>query len=680
MRVELDFETKSFCDLKKVGSWPYSQDPTTQIICLCYGLPGETEVRFWWPDLPDYPELPNRIEDAYDPTDPNSIPFELHRALFVEGHDPEAHNAAFEIGQWANQCVAKFGWPELPHSRWHDTMAVACYYAMPAALDRLAKVLGFEGKDPEGDRLITKYSKLHLKTAKPVIPYDDFWKFVRYCQKDVKIEQSVGDFLGDLPDRELPFFRMDFDINMRGLYLDEDGINMATSIVDQRAEILTAEFRELTGFNPTQRDKVMGWFKDQGMELESLKADYLEELMEEGELKQGPVRRALEIRTSINKASTKKLDAMLRNRSTVDSRARWQSRYHGTGTGRPTGSGFQPLNLNRGFEDMNPDQLVRDIMYGDAEWLDMIYGDAMDAIAKASRYWIMAEPGYKILAGDLVSVEAVGLACLAGEQWMIDAFASGAKIYELMGDKIYKLPAGTVTKKTHPAERQDGKTGELAFGYQGALGAWLKFDNSGRHSDERIIEICKAWRKEHPMIVKFWYGLEAAAIEAVRYPGRVTGYREIGFEVVDDWLSMILPNDKRIWYWKPQLRTAMPNWHKPMTYEDCANGTCDCRAKPVLTYMAQKSGQWKRQTTYGGKLAENATQATCRELMMPMAVACNDYGYHVILTVYDEVVSEVRKKFGSKKEFMDIMLDAKPRFADTWPISVDAWEGERYRK
>ena len=120
-----------------------------------------------------------------------------------------------------------------------------------------------------------------------------------------------------------------------------------------------------------------------------------------------------------------------------------------------------------------------------------------------------------------------------------------------MADKIYNLPPGTVTKATHPTERHDGKTGELAFGFQGALGAWLKFDNSGRHTDERIIEICKAWRAEHPATVDFWHGLNKAAINAVQNPGELYEYNGIGFEIVDEWLTMIGLNGKRLWYYDP---------------------------------------------------------------------------------------------------------------------------------
>lgn len=655
--VEIDLETKSYADLKKVGAWAYSEDPTTDVICACYAAPGDTTIRSWMPG-----EMP---------------PILLFEAIRA-GHTVEAHNLSFEFSMWLNVLGPRYGWPVPRMDQWRDSMAAACYYAMPAGLDRLAFALKYQGKNSEGTRLISKYSKLHLKTAQTVIPVEDQDKFIAYCVQDVKIEQSVSDYLGPLPARELPMFQLDLVINSRGLLLDLDGVAAATAVVEQRAEELTNEFRELTEVNPTQGAKYQVWLATQGVVVENLQADYLEELLEEGDLPQGPARRSLEIRLKINKASTKKLDAMARQAGR-DGRARFQSRYHGTSTGRQTGAGFQPLNLNRGMEDVEPEQLVRDIMYRDAAWLDCIYGDAMDAVAKASRHWIVPAPGNRIMAGDFVSVEAVILACLAGEEWKVEAFRNKAKIYELMGDKIYGLPPGTVTKKTHPTERQDGKTGELAFGYQGALGAWLKFDNSGRHTDERIIEICKAWRAEHPMIVAFWRGLEAAAIRAVREGGMVS-YREIGFELVDEWLSMILPDGKRIWYREPELRSGMPAWHQPKIKDDCKTGTCRCEPRVYLSYMAQKEGQWKRVATYGGKLAENATQAVSRQRLVPSMLRLEEAGYPIILSVYDEIVCEVPNGFGSKEEFSEIMLIPAGEWDKDWPIGVDVWEGDRYKK
>jgi DNA polymerase len=685
--ITIDFETKSYADLKKVGAWAYSEDPTTDIICVAYGI-DSGPIQTWWPDKEGV-----------------GMPGELLSAI-EDGQEVEAHNVAFERAIWQNVLVPRYGWVMPSDDQWRDTMAVACYYALPAALNKLAYVLGFEGKDPEGGRLITKYSKLHLKAAKTEIPdhewvpwremtkverdkapqareeggyfNEDFSEFVAYCVKDVQIEQSVSDYLGDLPARELPVFQLDQRINMRGLHLDTEGIEAATLIVNQRAEDLTEEFRQLTGFNPTQRDKVIGWFGEQGLKLENLQAPYLKELLEDGELESGPVRRAIQIRVEINKASTKKLDAMARQCGT-DGRARFQTRYHGAATGRWTGGGFQPLNLNRGFDGMDPEQLVRDILYGDAPWLDTVYGNAMDAISKAARYWITAAPGNKIVSGDFRSIEAIILACLAGEEWKVDAFREGVKLYEYMGDKIHGLAPGTVSKSTHPQERQDGKTGELAFGYQGALGAWLKFDNSGRHSDARIIEICRAWRAAHPQTVALWGGLEAAAIRATR-TGKLETYRQIGFELVDEWLTMILPSHKRLWYWKPQIRISPPRWCRPQQIEACNKGTCRHSSIPQLSYMAQKEGQWLRVSTYGGKLTENACQAVSREILVPAVLRAEEAGYSPILTVYDEIVVEVPENFGSLNEFKSLMAGPLPDWCVDWPVTVDAWQGKRYRK
>jgi len=664
----IDFETKSEVDLTKVGAWAYSEDPTTEVICICWGI-DDRPIQEWWPGK-------NKNDD---------MPHDLHVAI-LKGHLAEAHNVAFELSIWINIMAKRYGWMVPALRQWRDTMAVACYYAMPASLDGLSKALGYGPKDPEGMRLITKYSKLYLKTAQHMIPPDDFRKFVDYCSDDVRREQSISDELGDLPERELENFLLDLEMNMHGIMLDQEGIDAATRIVTQRAGILTEEHLRLTGLKPTQSKKLReDWFPAQGLELDNMQAEYIEELLEYGELPAGPARRALEIRLRINKASTKKLGAMSRQCG-ADGRARFQTRYHGAVTGRPTGSGFQPLNLNRGMDGVSPEQLVRDIMHEDAAWLDALYGDAMDAVAKASRHWIVAGRGNKIIAGDYSSIEAVLNACLAGEQWKVAAFARGDEIYELMGDMIHELPPGTVTKDTHPLERKDGKTCELALGYQGALGAWLKFDSSGRHSDERIIDIVQAWRRKHPMIVDQWYGLDDAAMAALSDPGSVHYYRTVGFETVDEWLTMILPNGKRLWYRDPKIKWIMPHWHRMKQRDECKDGTCDCRLQPRLSYMAWKNKQWSRVYTYGGKECENAVQGTSRELLYPAVRRLRKNGYPAILTIYDEVVCEVPEHFGSTEEFIEILIDCSDEdmaWARGYPIRVDpesCWEGVRFRK
>lgn len=694
-RIWGDFETKSEFDITG-GVWEYSLHPTTDVIVLCYRIrhPGQdvsTEpVKHW-------------IFNKHGSTMPGDL-----RAAIEKGYEFEAHNYSFEWAIWLNIMVKRYGWCPIPDTSWRDTMAVACYYGLPAKLDALLRALKMPGKHPEGSRLITRYSKLYLKTAKREIPPEDMAKWIEYCTDDVLKEERVSDYLGDLPDRELPIFQLDGVINRRGISLDLPGIATATTVVTQRAAELVDKFRTITGgghaefgLNPTQTEKVKEWARAHGVVLENMQAAYLEKLLDDvafedaagnvddqGGMEAGPVREALLVRLKINKASTKKLAKMALEASSTG-RALWQQRYHGAATGRQTGAGFQPLNLVKSWEPEKtsdgylwpqPDDVVRDIGYGNPAYLDAVYGDAMDTVSHASRHWITAAPGHVIMAGDFVSIEAVILACLAGEEWRIQAFRDKKRLYSLMGDKIHNLPEGT-TKKGSDADA-DGKKGELAFGYQGALNAWLKFDDSGRHSDERIIEICKAWRAACPNIVAFWRGLEDAAVDAVRSNVRATtSYRDIGFQLVDEWLTMILPDGKRLWYREPELQVKMPTWHKPDEKEDCRDGSCKCRAKAAVTYMAQKEGQFRRVSTYGGKLAENACQAVSRQFLMPSMFAAEKHGYPVVLSVYDEIVTEPRIGHGSEAEFKEILLSAPGRdWAAGWPIGVGVWSGSRYRK
>lgn len=667
--VDLDFETRSYADIAKVGTWAYTQHPTTEVICACYAF-GDGPIIEWWPGKEGVKHVGGMPHDLY-----------MHVAL---GGLIRAANCPFELGVINNILVPRHGWAEVAPHWMRDPLRVAGYYSLPQQVDKLATVLGFEGKDPEGTRLISKYSKLYLKTAKKEIPEEDFKKFVKYCGRDVEQQRKIGKFLGGLPKQELEIFKLWLRMDMMGLGVDIDAVKDGIYIVERRLEEITEEFQDEFGFSPTQVSKVLEFcnaeLEEEGMEpLENLQADTIEEVLKDKKLPKR-VRRALTLRSKSNSASIKKLRAM-ELQTSPDGRCRFQTKYHGAATGRKTGAGIQPYNMNRGFEDADPELYVSQIRKRSARWLDMMFGDALDFVGKCTRHLIKANEGSRLIAGDWVSIEAVVLACLAGEEWKVEAFRRGEKIYERTADMVFGLAPGTVTKATHPEERQVGKTCELAFGYQGAVGAWRKFDDSDRYTDEEIDGFKKGWREKHAMTVRLWEELEVAALKAVQDPeGGPYYYRQIGFEMQEEWLSMILPNGKRIWYWEPEVRTKMPAWHKPREDEDCATGECRCEPTPQLSYMAQKEGQWKRVYTYGGKLTENATQATAREILAPAMLRLDKAGYKLILDVYDEIVAEMPYGKGSVEEFKELMLVSPGEWADDWPISVDVWEGERYKK
>ena len=177
--ITIDFETKSYADLQKVGAWAYSEDPTTELICVCWSLDNRS-IQTWYPEKYSYNKMPRNLWVALS-----------------EGHKVEAHNVAFERSIWMNILAPRYGWLLPDDEQWRDLMAVACYLALPASLDGLSRALGYGPKDPAGTRLISKYSKLYLKTAQKEIPEKDFRRFIAYCRDDVRREQSVGDELGD---------------------------------------------------------------------------------------------------------------------------------------------------------------------------------------------------------------------------------------------------------------------------------------------------------------------------------------------------------------------------------------------------------------------------------------------------------------------------------------------------
>lgn len=154
--------------------------------------------------------------------------------------------------------------------------------------------------------------------------------------------------------------------------------------------------------------------------------------------------------------------------------------------------------------------------------LEHVFGDAMHAIAGCIRGLYDAAPGHDLISTDYNSIEAVGLAMLSGEQWRIDVFRTHGKIYEASASTMFKEPFENFAK--HKAEtgqhhplRQKGKIGELAFGYQGWLGAARAFEMPG--TDDEIKRDILAWRAASPAVVWLWGGQTAGVASSIRGDG-----------------------------------------------------------------------------------------------------------------------------------------------------------------
>ena len=688
-----------------VGAPVYSEHPSTEVLSLAYNLKDGLGPRLWLPGMGPPEDLFSHI---------------------AAGGLIEAWNSAFEWHIWTNVCTARMGWPVLLYWNLRDAMAKSRAWSLPGALGAAARVTKVaDQKIDDGKRLLNKFSKPRNPTNKDarcrIHPKDDPQdgdKLYKYNLGDIKTESAVSALIPDLSDNELKLWILDQCINFRGVSIDLQSLMSCKAIVEQAGAKYTAELVQITGGDvqsASEIQKIINWLGEcSGVHMDSLDADHVAEALKREDLPQDS-RRVLEIRQSLGAASIKKLFAIDR-RVSRDGRLKDLFAFCGADrTGRFAGRGPQPQNLpNSGppvvkcnningcgkhygpHLDSCPwcktpaafsggvewsieavEDALRVIASNNLSYVEYYFGDAVAVVSGCLRGLFISAEGCDLICSDYSAIEAVVLAALAGEEWRLDVFRTHGKIYEMSASKISGVPFEEFkrhkeeTGEHHPLRKKVGKVAELASGYQGGYGAWLNFGADKHLGEEEIRNAIKAWRKESPNIVKFWYGLEDAAVTAVQNPGHCYSYRGITYGVKDDVLYCQLLSGRKLSYHQPRLYPDTTPWGKHVT---------------KLTYMGwntdYKKGPrgWMRLNTYGGKLAENVVQATARDIFTHALKNVEGAGYSVVLHVHDEIVSEVVAGTGSVEHFEQIMADI-PEWCADWPVkAAGGWRGNRYRK
>ena len=685
--VLVDFETRSYLDVRDVGAWRYAEDKTTEILILSYKIKwpdGTAKTGSWIPDLQDFPqEIIDLVEVG---------------AVF------EAHNVQFERSIWILILNRRLNIP-VP-KKWRDTLAVCAYRGIPLSLDKAGDALDLPIlKDKRGKYLLQTLCtpKWGTKTEPDRI-YREDWDLMQelygYCDDDVEAEDCLGNTLGVLPPAEQGLWQFDQRINQRGVQLDVEAVEAALELIQIVEKTLNEELREITDNEverATQRDRMMKWFQANGLRfLPNLTKDTVSDLLDQAE-KGSPlmadidpkVIRALEIRSQLAKASTKKLEKMMQTVSR-DGRIRGMLQYHGASTGRWAGRLAQPHNFPRPFvtnaknakgkEYLDMDLLIGDIKKRDALHLDLDYPSAMDAISSSLRGMFIAAPDHVLHVGDFSAIEARVTFWVAGCQTGLDVFA---KSDAGLSEDIYCVTASDlvgfeVKKAEHSHERQLGKITVLGCGYQ--MG-WAKLQFQAEKDyktildDEQAQNMVGVYRAKYNEVPALWRGLQEAAIATVR-TGNPHSYRSIVYELVEDaagrWLACLLPNGRRLWYYDPVIERALTSWGE---------------MRDGLTYMGRdnkRGGMWGRIRTYGGMLCENVVQAIARDLMAEAMIRVEAAGFPVILTVHDEIIAECEKiglvEDKTRQVLFERVMAEDVGWAEGCPIAVEGGILERYQK
>ena len=616
----LDFETYSDVDLAKSGPYVYTESPNFVPLMMSYSIQYSPVKRVETVD-----EMREVIEDALR----NCRPF-------------IAHNAQFE----RLVCSRILGMPVgeyLSPLRFSDTAAMAAVLGYPRALGPLAKSLGVEAKDTAGTRLINLFCKPRPRVGGRVMPADkpeEWARFGAYCDQDVVVLQAVWRELGKqwtADSSESYIFTIDQQINDRGIAVDLDLAREAVRAGADNAFQLELDICELTGVaNPASVQQMSAWLAQQGVTVTDLRADTVRELLA-GELPDH-VRAALEMRQELALAAGKKFAAAVRATS-ADGRARGMFQYCGAHTGRWAGRRIQLQNLPR-FKHEKPreDELIADLYMGE---------DVANSDLKGLVRAMLLGPFTVV---DYSAIEARVLAWLAGEQWVLDAFAGGRDIYVETAKRLGVKPDG------EGYTRQEGKTATLALGYQGALGSMLAMGATG--SESELLALVSRWREANPHIValwreledRFWSGGDVGEHLSVRRSGRDR--------------AIMLPSGRELVYHGVAKRRVLKKRDDGTMYE-----------RDEMSFLAPLPAT-PRTPTYGGRLTENVTQAVARDILAHALVRLERAGYRVVGHVHDEVLIE---------GVHDVSEVARVMCADVgWnsglPLGAEVYVTERYRK
>ena len=620
--LSIDIETYSDVPLQKSGVYRYCESPNFEILLFGYSADsGPVQVV----DLACGEKIPADVLDA----------------LTDDAVTKWAFNASFErvcLSQYLrdlgisldpfhdrhplSQEFARFLNPE----SWHCSMVWAATMGLPLSLEGVGAVLGLEKqKLTEGKDLIKFFCQPCAPTKtngqrtrnRPFHAPDKWEAFKRYNLRDVETEMGIQQKLAKfpVPDQVWEEYHIDQEINDRGVRLDMELVHSAIEMDTRSRRELTTAMKRITALeNPNSVQQMKQWLSDNGMETESLDKKAVAEL-----LKNAPeeLREVLSLRQQLAKSSVRKYQAM-ENTVCSDSRARGMFQFFGAArTGRFSGRNIQLQNLPQNhLPDLaEPRALVR---AGDFDAVELLYEDVPDTLSQLIRTAFIPKDGTQFLVADFSAIEARVIAWYAGEVWRQKVFEKGGDIYCASASQMFKVPVEKHGINGHL--RQKGKIAELALGYGGSVGALKAMGaiEMGLTEDE-LPPLVDAWRQSNPNIVKFWWDVDRAVMEAVRYKHTTSSYG-LTFSCRSGMLFITLPSGRNLAYVKPKVGTNK------------FGGEC-------ITYEGVgATKKWERLDSYGPKFVENIVQATSRDILCyaMRTLRCCD----IVMHIHDELVIE----------------------------------------
>jgi len=642
--LSIDIETFSSANLAKCGVYKYVESPDFEILLFGYSVDGG----------------PIQVIDL---ASGETIPKEIIDVLTDENVTKWAFNANFErvcLSRYLNYPTGKY----LKPSSWKCSMVWAATMGLPLSLEGVGSVLGLENqKLTEGKDLIKYFcqpcsptkANEHRTRNYPYHAPDKWLSFKQYNIRDVEVEMSVQAKLANfpVPDNVWKEYHLDQEINDRGVALDMVLVQKAIDMDSHSRSELTEAIKNLTGLdNPNSVQQIKQWLSKNGLETETLDKKTVSKLIQTAPPE---LRDVLSLRQQLAKSSVKKYQAM-KNAVCSDGRARGMFQFYGANrTGRWAGRIIQLQNLP---QNLLPDleQARALVKIGDIEAVEVLYENVPDTLSQLIRTAFIPNEGTKFIVADFSAIEARIIAWLAGEKWRQDVFAKGGDIYCASASQMFKVPVEKHGINSHL--RQKGKISELALGYGGSVGALKAMGalDMGLTEDE-LPSLVDAWRQSNPNIVRFWWDVDRAAMEAIRNK-HTNETHGIVFSCRSGMLFITLPSGRKLSYVKPRIGENKFG-DQCITYEGI--GT---------------TKKWERLSSYGPKLVENIVQATARDILCYAMQTLQNRS--IVMHIHDEIVIEANKRL--PLNVVCEKMSRVPPWADGLLLGSDGYETSFYCK
>jgi len=640
-QIVIDFETYCDLDIKKVGAFKYAHHPSCRVICMSYKIDNNM-TQIWTPELTWADDLAKALQD--------------NKLLYT-------FNATFEYLIW--NIVGHKSYPEyFVHkniSQFRDIKALCARYRMPQNLKQAAIALNCT---TEKMAIGTQLIRLCCTPGHYPIK-QNFKDLYMYCIIDTDVAAEILDRLpaNHLIKVEQELWELTYRMNERGVPIDEQAVDSIIEYLAVYMDTMKAVLPEVTnGFvnTPGQVQKIKQFCKMKGVTIPNVQAETITKILENGETLPEDVKTVLEVRQLVGMSSVKKFITI--KNLVLNGVVQGNLNYHGAGTGRWAGYGFQYHNLPRA-KRKDPEKWIQ-------RFINKEPIEKPVEIAKALiRPMIKAPPGYKFIISDYKSIEYVMLVWFCDDWEALKLINQGLCQYTDMAAFLHKKELADV----QPQERQMGKVIILGCGYQMGKKRFraVAADWGFKLTDAAAEQIILAYRTKYSKVAKMWKIVNKATIEAVRNPGKQYKTHKCIFKVVTDrvkrnWLRITLPSERGLMYADPHI-------------DDDIYG-------PVVKYtgLNSKTHQMNSLALTPGLITENIVQAAARDVLANGKLMVEKHMPEVSLSisVHDEaggLIKDEDIKAVTMARF-NLHMCTKLPWMDGLPLDAEGYIAQRYRK